>query len=220
MILTQILLLILIVSIIFVLYKLYSMNRYQWLKEAFIDRANSSPGNLKFINIPDEISKLKEELAPLFYLPLASEARELKTLESLVDDEIRMHSKFFLRTEISEMEEFARSHSSSEPFPASDSLRNAARAWAIAHTNRSRVKELVKQFKQRLTDAMSGHVLVEDAEKLSRRSPSLSAGWLLVDEDKPKTDELYNQRAENWQADKWLEHLEHLREFSKVEADS
>lgn len=217
MILTQILLLILIVLIIVILHKLYSMNKYHWLKEVFIDSASSSHGNLKFVNIPDEISKLKEELAPLFYLPLASEARELKKLESLVDDEIRIHSKFFLRTEISEMEEFARSHSSSEPFPASDSLRDAVRAWAIAHTNRWRVNELVKQFRQRFMNVMSGHVLVEDAETLSRRSPSFSAGWLLVDEDKSRTDELYSQRAENWQAEKWFEHLEHLREFSKME---
>jgi len=220
MILIQILLLILVALMIVILYKLYSMNKYQWPKEVFIDRANSSYGNLKTVNIPDEISKLKGELAPLFYLPLASEARELKTLETLVDDENRMCSKFFLRTEISEMEDFAKSHSSSEPFPASDSLKSALRAWALALANRWRVNQLVQEFKQRLMNVMSGHVFVEQAENLSRRTPSFLAGWLLVDEDKSRVDEWYNQRAETWQAGKWLEHLESLREFSKMEADS
>jgi hypothetical protein len=220
MILIQILLLILVSLMIVILYKLYSMNKYQWLKEVFIDSANSSYGNLTIVNIADEISKLKGELAPLFYLPLASEARELKALESLVNDENRMHHKFFLRTEISEMEGFSKSHSSSEPFVASDSLKSALREWALALTNRWRVNELVREFKQRLMNVMSGHVLVEHAENLSRRTPSFLAGWLLVDEDKSKVDEWYNQRAENWQAGKWLEHLESLREFAKLEADS
>jgi hypothetical protein len=127
MLLIQILLLILVALMIGILYKLHSVNKYKWLKEVFIDSANSSYGNLKIVNIPEEISKLKGELAPLFYLPLASEARELKALESIVDDENRMRSKFFLRTETSEMEEFAKSHSSSEPFAASDSLKSALR---------------------------------------------------------------------------------------------
>jgi hypothetical protein len=216
MILVQIVLLVVVALIIVILYKLHSMNKDQWLKEVFIDSANSSYGYLKIVNIPAEISKIKGELAPLFYLPLASEARELKTLESLVDEEIHVRSEFFVRTEISEMEEFVRSHSSAEPFPASDSLRNAVRAWAIAHTNRRRVNELVKEFKQRLMNVVSGNVFVEQAETLSRRTPSFSAGWLLLDEDKSESEELYNQRAENWKAGIWLEHLEHLRELSKL----
>jgi len=220
MILMQVLLLILIALMIVILHKLYSMNKYQWLKEVFIDRANSSHANLKIVNIADEISKLKGELAPLFFLPLTSPARQLKTLESLVDDENRMRTKFFMRTEITEMEEFAKLHPSSEPFSASDSLKSALREWAVAHTNRWRIDELVKEFKQRLMNVMSGHVFVEDAEKVLKRTPTFSAGWLLFDEDKPKVEEWYNQRAEHWQADRWLEHLESLREFSKLEANS
>jgi hypothetical protein len=77
----------------------------------------------------------------------------------------------------------------------------------------------VKEFKQRLMNVMSGHVFVEDAEKVLKRTPTFSPGWLLFDEDKPKVEEWYNQRAENWQAGRWLEHLESLREFSKLEAN-
>jgi hypothetical protein len=198
---------------IVILYKLHSMNQYQWLKEVFIDSANSSYGNLKIINIPYEISKLKGELAPLFYLPLASEARDLKILESIVDDENRMHNKFFLRTEISEMEEFARSHSSSEPFAASDSLKSALREWALALTNRWRADKLVQEYKQRLMNVMSGNVFVEHAEKSLRKTPSFVPGWLILDEDKSKIDEWYNQRTETWQAGKWFEHLELSRKL-------
>jgi hypothetical protein len=198
---------------IVILYKLHSMNPYQWLKEVFIDSANSSYGNLKIINIPYEISKLKGELAPLFYLPLASEARDLKILESIVDDENRMHNKFFLRTEISEMEEFARSHSSSEPFAASDSLKSALREWALALTNRWRADKLVQEYKQRLMNVMSGNVFVEHAEKSLRKTPSFVPGWLILDEDKSKIDEWYNQRTETWQAGKWFEHLELSRKL-------
>jgi hypothetical protein len=189
------------------------MNQYQWLKEVFIDSANSSYGNLKIINIPYEISKLKGELAPLFYLPLASEARDLKILESIVDDENRMRNKFFLRTEISEMEEFARSHSSSEPFAASDSLKSALREWALALTNRWRADKLVQEYKQRLMNVMSGNVFVEHAEKSLRKTPSFVPGWLILDEDKSKIDEWYNQRTETWQAGKWFEHLELSRKL-------
>jgi hypothetical protein len=198
---------------IVILYKLHSMNQYQWLKEVFIDSANSSYGNLKIINIPYEISKLKGELAPLFYLPLASEARDLKILESIVDDENRMRNKFFLRTEISEMEEFARSHSSSEPFAASDSLKSALREWALALTNRWRADKLVQEYKQRLMNVMSGNVFVEHAEKSLRKTPSFVPGWLILDEDKSKIDEWYNQRTETWQAGKWFEHLELSRKL-------
>jgi hypothetical protein len=198
---------------IVILYKLHSMNPYQWLKEVFIDSANSSYGNLKIINIPYEISKLKGELAPLFYLPLASEARDLKILESIVDDENRMRNKFFLRTEISEMEEFARSHSSSEPFAASDSLKSALREWALALTNRWRADKLVQEYKQRLMNVMSGNVFVEHAEKSLRKTPSFVPGWLILDEDKSKIDEWYNQRTETWQAGKWFEHLELSRKL-------
>ena len=220
MILVQILLLILVALMIVILYKLHSMNQYKWLKEVFIDSANSSSGNLKIVNIPYEISKLKGELAPLFYFPLASEARELKNLESIVDDEDRMRHKFFLRTEISEMEEFAKSHSPSEPFPASDSLKDALRKWALAVTNRRRVDKLVQEYKQRLMNVVSGNVFVEQAENSVRKIPSLVPGWLLLDEDKSKIDEWYNQRAETWQAGNWLERLESLREFSKLKANS
>jgi hypothetical protein len=213
MILIQIFLLILVALMIVILYKLHSMNRYQWLKEVFIDSANSSYGNLKIINIPYEISKLKGELAPLFYLPLASEARDLKILESIVDDENRMRNKFFLRTEISEMEEFARSHSSSEPFAASDSLKSALREWALALTNRWRADKLVQEYKQRLMNVMSGNVFVEHAEKSLRKTPSFVPGWLILDEDKSKIDEWYNQRTETWQAGKWFEHLELSRKL-------
>jgi hypothetical protein len=213
MILIQIFLLILVALMIVILYKLHSMNPYQWLKEVFIDSANSSYGNLKIINIPYEISKLKGELAPLFYLPLASEARDLKILESIVDDENRMRNKFFLRTEISEMEEFARSHSSSEPFAASDSLKSALREWALALTNRWRADKLVQEYKQRLMNVMSGNVFVEHAEKSLRKTPSFVPGWLILDEDKSKIDEWYNQRTETWQAGKWFEHLELSRKL-------
>lgn len=213
MILIQIFLLILVALMIVILYKLHSMNQYQWLKEVFIDSANSSYGNLKIINIPYEISKLKGELAPLFYLPLASEARDLKILESIVDDENRMRNKFFLRTEISEMEEFARSHSSSEPFAASDSLKSALREWALALTNRWRADKLVQEYKQRLMNVMSGNVFVEHAEKSLRKTPSFVPGWLILDEDKSKIDEWYNQRTETWQAGKWFEHLELSRKL-------
>ncbi len=217
MILIQIFLLILVALMIVILYKLHSMNRYQWLKEVFIDSANSSYGNLKIINIPYEISKLKGELAPLFYLPLASEARDLKILESIVDDENRMRNKFFLRTEISEMEEFARSHSSSEPFAASDSLKSALREWALALTNRWRADKLVQEYKQRLMNVMSGNVFVEHAEKSLRKTPSFVPGWLILDEDKSKIDEWYNQRTETWQAGKWFEHLELSRKLYGAE---
>jgi hypothetical protein len=217
MILIQIFLLILVALMIVILYKLHSMNQYQWLKEVFIDSANSSYGNLKIINIPYEISKLKGELAPLFYLPLASEARDLKILESIVDDENRMHNKFFLRTEISEMEEFARSHSSSEPFAASDSLKSALREWALALTNRWRADKLVQEYKQRLMNVMSGNVFVEHAEKSLRKTPSFVPGWLILDEDKSKIDEWYNQRTETWQAGKWFEHLELSRKLYGAE---
>jgi hypothetical protein len=217
MILIQIFLLILVALMIVILYKLHSMNPYQWLKEVFIDSANSSYGNLKIINIPYEISKLKGELAPLFYLPLASEARDLKILESIVDDENRMRNKFFLRTEISEMEEFARSHSSSEPFAASDSLKSALREWALALTNRWRADKLVQEYKQRLMNVMSGNVFVEHAEKSLRKTPSFVPGWLILDEDKSKIDEWYNQRTETWQAGKWFEHLELSRKLYGAE---
>jgi hypothetical protein len=213
MILIQIFLLILVALMIVILYKLHSMNPYQWLKEVFIDSANSSYGNLKIINIPYEISKLKGELAPLFYLPLASEARDLQIRESIVDDENRMRNKFFLRTEISEMEEFARSHSSSEPFAASDSLKSALREWALALTNRWRADKLVQEYKQRLMNVMSGNVFVEHAEKSLRKTPSFVPGWLILDEDKSKIDEWYNQRTETWQAGKWFEHLELSRKL-------
>jgi len=220
MILTQILLLILLALMILILYKLHSMNKYQWLKDVFIDSADSSYGNLRIVNIPDEISKLKREVAPLFYLPMTSEARELKILESLVNDENRMRHKFFLRTEISEMEEFAKSHSSSEPFAASDALKSALREWAVAFTNRQRVDKLVQDYKQRLMNVMSGNVFVEHAEKSLRKTPSFTPGWLILDEDNSKADEWYNQRTENWLAGNWLERLESLRESAKLEAHS
>jgi len=220
MTLIQILLLILVAMMVVMLYKLYSMNQYQWLKEVFIDSANSSYGNLKMVNIPHEIAKLKGELAPLFYLPLASEARDLKNLESIVDDENRMRTEFFLRTEISEIEEFAKSHSPSEPFPASDSLNDALKEWAISATNRGRVDKLVQEYKQRLMNVVSGNVFVEHAEQSLRKITSFVPGWLIFDEDKSRVDEFYKQRAENWQAGKWLEHLESLREVSKLQADS
>jgi hypothetical protein len=217
MILIQILLLILVAMTVVILYKLHSMNQYKRLKEVFIDNANSSNGNLKIVNIPYEISKLKGELAPLFYLPLASEARDLKNLESIVDDENRMRHKFFLRTEISEMEEFARSHSSSEPFAASDSLKSALREWALALTNRWRADKLVQEYKQRLMNVMSGNVFVEHAEKSLRKTPSFVPGWLILDEDKSRIDEWYNQRTETWQAGKWFEHLELSRKLYGAE---
>jgi hypothetical protein len=69
-------------------------------------------------------------------------------------------------------------------------------------------------------NVMSGKVFVEQAEKSLRKTPSFAPGWLMLDEDKGKIDEWCNQRTETWQAGKWLEHLESLREFSKLRADS
>jgi hypothetical protein len=220
MILTQIILLILVAMMVVILYKLHSMNQNQWLKDVFIDNATSAYGSPKIVNIPYEISKLRSELAPLFYLPMASEARDLKNLETFVDDENRMRNQIYLRAEISEMEEYAKAFSPSEPFPASDSLKEALREWAIAVTNRGRVDKLVQEYKQRLMNVVSGNVFVEQAEKSLRKTPSFVSGWLIMDEDKPGVEELCKQRAENWKAGKWLEHLESLREFSKMKADS
>jgi hypothetical protein len=219
MILTQILLLILVAMMVVILYKLHSMNQNQWLEDVFMDKATSAQDSPKVINIPREISKLRTELAPLFYLPLASEARDLKNLETFVDDENRMRNQIYLRAEISEMEEHAKSLSPSEPFPASDSLKEALREWAIAVTNRGRVDKLVQEYKQRLMNVVSGNVFVEQAEKTLRKTPSFVSGWLIMDEDKPGVEELCKQRAENWKAGKWLEHLESLREFSKMKTD-
>jgi hypothetical protein len=69
-------------------------------------------------------------------------------------------------------------------------------------------------------NVVSGNVFVEQAEKSLRKATSFESGWLIFDEDKSRVDELYNQRAENWQAGRWLEHLESLRGVSKLQADS
>ena len=141
-------------------------------------------------------------------------------LESFVDEKNRIRSKFFLRMELSELEEFAKSHSPSEPFPATDSLKDALREWALALTNRRRADTLVQEFKQKLMNVMSGNVFVEQAEKSIRRTPSFSSGWLLVDEDRARIDEWYSQRAENWQAGRWHDHSESLKGYLKLEDDS
>jgi hypothetical protein len=220
MILTQILLFIVVAMMVVILYKLHSIKQHQSLKDVFIDNFTPSHGSPKMVNIPYEISKLRMELAPLFYLPMASEAKDLKNLETFVDDENRMRNQIYLRAEISEMEEHVKSHSPSEPFLASDSLKEALKQWAIAVTNRGRVDKLVQEYKQRLINVVSGNVFVEQAEKSLRKTPSFVPGWLIMDEDKPGVEELCKQRAENWKAGKWLEHLESLREFSKMKADS
>lgn len=167
-----------------------------------------------------EIRDLKSQLAPLFYLPLASQAKDLKVLESVVDDENLTRNKFFLRTEISEMEEFAKSHFSSEPFEASDSLKEALREWAHALTNRWKADKLVKKYKQTLMDVSSGKVSVEQAEESLRGISSMPLLWLTRDKDEQEINEWYNQRAEFWQTGKWVKHLETIRNISTLKTES
>jgi hypothetical protein len=66
-------------------------------------------------------------------------------------------------------------------------------------------------------NVMSGNVFVEHAEKSLRKTPSFVPGWLILDEDKSKIDEWYNQRTETWQAGKWFEHLELSRKLYGAE---
>ncbi len=207
----EFLLWILVIMVSIVLYKIYLMDkRINWLKEIFI-----SPYNYEnVVNIPQEIFKLKDGLAPLFYLPLVQEARLLNDLDKRAEEEYYKHISLLNKAELMELEKFAQSGASyDESFQGSDHLRELVKEWAHTLINSNRVTEWKELYIQTLMDVLSGKVTVEQANKqLSHMGHHIFI--LHEHQDEESVAEIYNSHVEIWTAGKWSEHLGVLKKIS------
>lgn len=204
----QTLLWIIFLLMVVILYKIHSMDkRISFLKEIFIYRSPFN-GFENIVNIPQEISSLKELLSPLFFLPLRFAASQLINLKTRVDDEFDRQNKLLTQQKLSEMERFAQSGSPSEPFPASDSLKRTLREWAVALNKVGQVNRWKEEYTQLFVDIMSGKITIEQAEKSLAK---IGVPSLVLDKNESGINELYDYEAEKWQAGKWFEELKLLR---------
>jgi len=163
-------------------------------------------------NLAFEFFSIKEKIAPLFFMPLAYTAGEIKRMYDRVAMEFEESLEIWRNYERSEMENFAaRNPPDGRAFTPSDNLRRALKAWSLERHKANVIEGWTNLFTQTYVELLSGKITLGDAEERLKCVDSLS----LRMRDHSAVEKIFHSWASNWDADKWKKRLNHLREIER-----
>jgi len=159
-----------------------------------------------------EFFAIKEKLTPLFFMPLASAAIEIKRMYEIVDKHFAETLEAWKALEQEEMEVFSGTNPpDGKAFPPSGNLKRALRAWASERHKANLVEKWTYLFTETYVELLSGKIHLSEAEKrLKRVDPNI-----LRIRDHVEVEKIFNSWASNWEADKWKKRLNHLRQMER-----
>jgi len=183
----------------------------QWLQKRFLGDAPP----ITIDRHPDlalEFFAIKEKLTPLFFMPLASAAIEIKRMYEIVDKQFEETLEAWKALEREEMEAFAATNPpDGKAFAPSDNLKRALRAWASERHRANLVEKWTYLFTETYVKLLSGKITLGEAEERLKRVDPI----ILRIRDPIEVGKIFNAWASNWEGDKWEKRLNHLRQMER-----
>lgn len=110
--------------------------------------------------------KKLEKLAPLFFMPLADIAGEIKGMDDDTNEAFHKTLKDFQRIEVKEMEDFAATNPpDGKAFIPSDNLKKALKAWSIQSYKAEVIYEWTNLLKDVYLDLLTAKITIKEAEE-------------------------------------------------------
>jgi len=160
--------------------------------------------------------KKLEKLAPLFFMPLADIAGEIKRMDDDTKEAFDKTLKDLQAIEVKEMEDFAATNPpDGKAFIPSDNLKEALKAWSIESYKAEVIYEWTNLLKDVYLDLLTAKITIKEAEE---KLDCVSSLRLHLDvEVDHKFEEIFNREASRWEAEKWRNHLDYLRKVNQKE---
>jgi hypothetical protein len=157
---------------------------------------------------------MKERLAPLFFMPLAYQASEIRRFADTVAEDVERALKFWEHIERKEMEESA---AAGIEFVPTENLERALRAWCVEMHKSNIVEQWEKLFKDVYIDLVTGKISLTDAEE---RVKVVSSFRLVgIFEHDPEMENIFKDWSSEWSPRKWKKRLDHLRKKETAEQE-
>jgi len=188
----------------------------EWLQRRFMAESpqiiiNRSP------NLALEFFTIKEKLAPLFFMPLAPIAVEIKQMYENVNKRFEETLEVLRARERKEIEAFAATvPPEGKSFPPSDDLRKSLRAWAVERHKADIIEKWTHLFTETYVGLLSGKISLGEAEKKLKNVNPL----VLNIRDHSAEAKIFHSWASNWEAGRWKNRLSHLREIERWKKSS
>lgn len=155
---------------------------------------------------------IQEKLAPLFFMPLASTAMEIKRMYEEVKKPFEETLEAWREFERKEMEAFeGMSPPEGKGFAPSDDLRKSLKAWSGARYRANVIEKWTYLFTETYVALLSGKITLSEAEGRLKRVNSIH----LAVRDHFAEAKIFNSWAANWEAGNWRKRLQQLREIER-----
>lgn len=185
------------------------LSAVEWFQQRFMSKSPGT-GKVWHRDLAQEFFSMKEQLAPLSFLPLADIAGEIKRMGDDVAEAFDKTLKDWERIERKEMEDFAATNPpDGKAFIPSNNLKYALKAWAIERYKENVVEEWTNLLKDVYLDLLHAKISIEEAEEKLNCVSSLELSFRA--EVEPKVEEIINQWASGWEAEKWRNRLHFLQ---------
>ncbi len=193
------------------------LSNLRWLQDRFLSKSPSTERVWR-LDLAHEFFSLKENLAPLFFMPLSHIANDLKKMNDLVDDEFNKKLKKWEDLELKEMEAFSETKPVDDTaFIPSDSLKEALRNWSEQRGVMNIVNNWNNLFREVYLELISGKIKIPEAEEKLEKINSFSL--ILRRDCSEEVESIYNERVLSWDAGEWRSRLDFLREKGKDDND-
>jgi hypothetical protein len=157
-----------------------------------------------------EFFTIKEKLTPLFFIPLASIAIEIKRMYEIVNKQFEETLKVWRDFERKEMEAFAAMNPpDGKAFTPSDNLKRSLRSWSLERHKANVIEKWTYLFTETYVELLSGKITLSEAEERLKCVDPIA----LRIRDHFEVREIFNSLASNWEADRWKKRLNHFRQI-------
>jgi len=183
----------------------------EWLQRRFVADSPQIIIN-RYPNLALEFFTLKEKLAPLFLIPLASVAIEIKRMYENVNKRFEETLEVCRDYERKELEAFAAAPPpDGKPFVPSEDLKRSLKAWSVERNKADVIEKWTHLFTETYVGLLSGKITLREAgKKLKPVNPNN-----LDFRDHFAEAKIFNSWASNWEAGKWQKRLAYLREMER-----
>ena len=185
----------------------------EWLEGRFLSQSPATGLTWK-LDLAHEVFSMRERLAPLFFLPFAYEANQIRQLRDTTNEEFEKTLKKWERIEREEMEYSA---AQGDEFAPSGNLEEALRAWCLERHKTNVVDKWEDLFKDVYIDLITGKVNLHDAGERLEAVSSLKLAF--ITESDPEVENIFKDWSANWAPEKWKERLRHLQEREDGDQD-
>jgi hypothetical protein len=183
----------------------------EWLQKRFMGESPHIAID-RHPNLALEFFTIKEKLTPLFFMPLASTANEIKQVYENVKKPFEETLEVWRNLERKEMETFAATNPpEGKAFAASDDLKRSLRAWSLERHKANVIEKWTYLFTETYVELLSGKITLGEAEERLKRVNPIN----LSVRDHFAEAKIFNSWASNWEGDNWKKRLNHLREMER-----